>query len=252
MINKIVLQMLFHMEQEVLSLLNVKQFRYGADNLGYLVYGRKDAMVIDGGAYKKILSFIEHRKLNPLFIANTHNHYDHTAGNSHFLNHPDIHILSYEVLIKKKEIDMEGQKIKICRTPGHTDDSVCFYVDNILISGDTLFNGTIGNCFTGDLAGFFQTIRNLMTLPAETIVYAGHDYVKDAMLFARNLEPDNVNIDLFLRKYDPDHVFSTLEEEFRVNPHMRFNDDGIVAILRKRGLPWETEWKRWQSLMSIE
>ncbi len=252
MINKIVHRVLFHMEQEVLSLLNVKQFRYGADNLGYLVYGLKKAMVIDGGAYKEMLGFIEQKELNLQFLTNTHDHYDHTSGNSHFLNLPGARMLSYESLIREKEIAIEGKKIKIFNTPGHTEDSVCFYVDNILISGDTLFNGTIGNCFTGDLAGFFQTVRNLMTLPAETIVYAGHDYVKDAMLFARNLEPDNVNIDIYLRKYSPDHLFSTLAEEFRVNPYMRFNDDGIVALLRKRGLPRKTEWERWQSLMSIE
>ena len=91
-----------------------------------------------------------------------------------------------------------------------------------------------------------------MTLAEETIVYAGHDYVKDAMLFARYLEPDNANIDLFLNKYNSDHVLSTLKDEFLVNPYMRFNDDMIVAILDKRGLPRETEWERWQSLMSIE
>lgn len=252
MINRILVRLQFHMEQEVLYLLNVKQFRYGADNLGYLVYGWKDVLVIDGGGYREMLSFIERKKLNLRFIANTHSHYDHAAGNSHYLNRPGVRILRYEELVREKEITMEEQKIVIYDTPGHTEASVCFCVGDKLISGDTLFNGTIGNCFTGDLAGFFQTIRRLMTLPAETIVYAGHDYVKDAMLFAGNLEPDNADIDLFLSKYNPNHVFSTLQDEFRVNPYLRFNDDRILGILKKRGLPRGTEWERWKSLMSIE
>jgi hydroxyacylglutathione hydrolase len=31
-------------------MLKVKQFHYGADNLGYLVYGAESAMAVDGGA----------------------------------------------------------------------------------------------------------------------------------------------------------------------------------------------------------
>jgi hydroxyacylglutathione hydrolase len=233
-------------------LLNIKQFRYGADNLGYLIYGQKHALVIDGGAHKEILDFIKFQKLKLLYVANTHKHYDHTIGNHKFLDSPNVRSLKGEDLINEGEIDLEGQKIKIYTTPGHTDDSVCFHVDNLLISGDTLFNGTIGNCFTNDLKGFYQTIRKLMRLPAEIVVYAGHDYVKDAMLFAKNLEPDNEDIDIFLRNYSPRHVFSTLRDEFRVNPYLRFNDERIIAVLKKKGLPRETEWQRWQSIMAID
>lgn len=233
-------------------MLNVKQFRYGSDNLGYLVYGGKDSMVIDGGAYKEIFSFVQEKKLNLRFMTNTHSHYDHTAGNNHFSGHFDIQLLRYKDIIKEENIELEGQKIAVYNTPGHTDDSVCFHVGDILITGDTIFNGTIGNCFTGDMKAFYQTIRKIMTLAGETIVYAGHDYLKDAMLFAKYLEPDNPDIDLFLKRYDFDHVFSTLKDEFRLNPYMRFNDEMIIAILNRRRLPRETEWERWQSLMSIE
>jgi hypothetical protein len=37
-----------------------------------------------------------------------------------------------------------------------------------------------------------------------------------------------------------------------MNPYLRFNDPGIVAVLRERGLPRATEEERWLSLMSIE
>ena len=233
-------------------MLKVKQFRYGADNLGYLIYGVRDALVIDGGAYREMLDFIEKKNLNLLYLTNTHDHYDHTSGNRDFIGHHKRHILKYEDLIKEGEIKLEGRKIKIYNTPGHTEDSVCFHVDNMLISGDTLFNGTIGNCFTGDLNGFFQSIRKIVELPVETIVYAGHDYVHDAMSYAKNLEPGNKEIDVFLRRYDPGHVFSTLEDEFRVNPFLRFNDESIIKLLKKKNLPSETEWDRWHSLMSID
>ena len=152
----------------------------------------------------------------------------------------------------RREIALDGAKIRVIHTPGHTEDSRCFYTGKALIAGDTLFNGTIGNCFSGDLEGFYRSIRKLMELPDETVVYAGHDYVKGSLAFARRLEPGNRAIGAFLRRYDPKHVFSTLAEEKKINPYLRFNEPGIVKLLAKLRLPRETEWERWQSLMSIE
>lgn len=233
-------------------MLSVNQFRYGGDNFGYLIHGRKDAVVIDGGAFKEIFEFIQHRKLNLLFIANTHGHYDHTSGNNHFIRQSNIHVINYHDLINERKIELEGENINVYNTPGHTDDSVCFHAGKILISGDTLFNGTIGNCFSGDLDGYYETIMKIMSLPDETIIYAGHDYVKDAMSFAKMIEPDNEDIPIYLRKYNSHHVLSTLADELRVNPYLRFNEANIIAMLKLRGLPCETNRERWRSLMTID
>jgi len=47
-------------------------------------------------------------------------------------------------------------------------------------------------------------------------------------------------------------VFSTLQEELKVNPYLKFNDSRIIAVLEKKGLPVDTEYRRWESLMSLE
>jgi len=233
-------------------MLKVKQFRYGADNLGYLVYGSESALIVDGGAAEAILSFIADRRLSLRLVANTHGHADHTGGNRTLLAATAARFLPPADLPDGGAIVLDGEKVRIIHTPGHTEDSLSFYTGHALIAGDTLFNGTIGNCFSGDLEGFYRSIRKLMELPDETIVYAGHDYVKDSLAFARRLEPENAALDDFLRRYDTNHVFSTLADERRINPYLRFNEPGIVALLEKRGLPRETEWERWHSLMSIE
>jgi hydroxyacylglutathione hydrolase len=147
---------------------------------------------------------------------------------------------------------LEGVTILIYPTPGHTRDAVCFHTGHILISGDTLFNGTVGNCFTGNLRDFYHSIKKLMTLPDETVIYAGHDYVRDSVAFTKRLEPGNRDLDIFLSSYDPGYVYSTLAEERKVNPYLRFNDERIIAILKKRGLPVGTEYERWESLMRID
>jgi hydroxyacylglutathione hydrolase len=232
-------------------MLKVEQFRYGADNLGYLVYGPKSAVAVDGGAGEAILAFLKNHRLILRYVTSTHDHGDHTCGNAALITATGARLLSGAEL-SGAAVTIDGSKLRVIHTPGHTSDSRVFYTGEALIAGDTLFNGTIGNCFSGDLEGFYRSIRKLMALPDATIVYAGHDYVRDSMAFARYLEPGNPAIDIFLGIYNSDHVFSTLAQEKQINPYFRFNEPGIVALLAKRGLPRETEWERWRSLMSIE
>ncbi len=232
--------------------MNVLQFRYSADNFGYLVYGRRHAIAIDGGATRQMLAYVKAQGLELTAVTNTHGHADHTAGNQGLLNASSAEFIDYRTLPEKEFIQLENEKVFIYHTPGHTADSICYLAGGTLISGDTLFNGTIGNCFSGDLKGFLRSIKKLLGLPDETVIYAGHDYVKASMAFARSLEPENPAIDRFLKSYDPSHVVSTLGEERRFNPYLKFNDPAIVAVLKRKGLPVATEPERWESLMSLE
>ena len=230
----------------------IRQFRYGADNLGYVIHGQRRALIVDGGAAADILRYTESRGLEVSLVGNTHGHADHTSGNTALLKKTGAKYLLPDSLKNGERISLGDETVSIMRTPGHTEDSICFLAGTCLISGDTLFNGTIGNCFTGDLPAFYRTVKSLMALPPETVVYAGHDYVRDSLAFAKKLEPENRDFDSFLTRYDPRHVFSTIEEELRINPYFRFNTEPIVDLLRRKNLPTATEEDRWRSLMSIE
>lgn len=232
-------------------MLQVKQFPYAADNLGYLVYGQKQAMAIDGGAVPEMLSFINNNRLELQYVANTHTHPDHTGGNSLLIEKTGAFFLESDTLVNENTIALENTPIQVLHTPGHTSDSVCFFFNDILISGDTLFNGKAGRCFTGDHAGFLQSIKKILALPKETKVHAGHDYVKEYLEFSRWLEPDNPYLDTYLEKYDPNNLFYTLAEEILVNPYLRVNDEKIIGILLKKGLPASNELERWRSLLSL-
>lgn len=232
-------------------MLNIEQFRYG-DNLGYLLYGETEAMAVDGGAWQEILTFLTQYNLTLLYVTNTHRHYDHTPGDDHLLKKTKAKFLDCTALIDNEAILIEHEPVVVYRTPGHSKDSICFHTGNNLITGDTLFNGTIGNCFSGDLKGFFESIQRLMTLPDDTRVFAGHDYVSDSLAFASHLEPQNKGIERFRQNYDPDFVYSTLAEERLVNPYLRFNQEPILKLIKNHNLPHATEWERWQSLMAIE
>lgn len=231
-------------------MLRIHQFSYAADNLGYLIFGPRTAMAVDGGAVKELLYFVKQEQLTLTCITNTHCHGDHTSGNEALLQETGARYLSPEISVKTGYVSIDGAVVRVHATPGHTVNSVVFEVGGILLTGDTLFNGTIGNCFSGDLKAYFQTIKSLMAFPAATLIYAGHDYVKESMTVAKELEPGNTAIATYLKRYTPSHVCSTLGEELKVNPYLRFNTPAIITFLKSRGLPAATEYERWESLMS--
>lgn len=231
--------------------LEIRQFGYASDNLGYLVHGSREALAIDGGAVNAIVAFLNERGLALRYAVNTHSHPDHTMGTRELVDRTGAEYLDNRTLRENGSVLLEGGKIDVLHTPGHTAESVTFHFDNCLIAGDTLFNGTVGNCFSGDLDGFFESIKTLMAFPGETVVYAGHDYVGESVAFARSLEPDNKNLDSFMKTYDPKHVRSTLSQELEINPYVRYNDPKMTALLEKMGLETFTELDRWRSLMSI-
>ena len=76
-------------------------------------------------------------------------------------------------------VTIEGMEFKVIWTPGHTQGSCCYYFekDNILISGDTLFEGSCGRSDlpTGDGKLLSHSLKErLMILPDETMVFPGH------------------------------------------------------------------------------
>jgi len=189
----------------------IRQFRYSSDNLGYLVYGDKTALAIDGGAVRAMMDFVEKHHLRLKYVTNTHKHPDHTAGTGDLVKLSGGEYLSREMLLKAGLVVIDDLKIEVIDTPGHTEDSLCFAAEDYLVTGDTLFNGTVGNCFSDDLKAFYESVKKLLAYPTDTRIYAGHDYVKYAMAFAKIVEPENKAIDAFLKKYAAAHIVSTLE-----------------------------------------
>ena len=73
-------------------------------------------------------------------------------------------------------IEMGETKIKVLHTPGHTEGGVCYIVDDVIFSGDTLFEGSCGRTdFPGgngpDLANSLKKINNLK---GDYKVFSGH------------------------------------------------------------------------------
>ncbi|MBT4937448.1 MBL fold metallo-hydrolase, partial [Candidatus Peregrinibacteria bacterium] len=70
-------------------------------------------------------------------------------------------------------------ELKFFNTPGHTNDSICIFVEGIVFTGDTMLIGGCGRTDfqNGSAQDLYESIFNkLLTLPDLTKVYPGHDY----------------------------------------------------------------------------
>ncbi|MEK6196059.1 MAG: hydroxyacylglutathione hydrolase, partial [Deltaproteobacteria bacterium] len=62
----------------------------------------------------------------------------------------------------------------------------------------------------------------------------------------------NQDIDRYLADYTPEHVFTRLADELKVNPFLRYNDPEMIKILKKRGFATTTEYERFEGVMHLE
>jgi rhodanese-related sulfurtransferase len=83
-----------------------------------------------------------------------------------------------------ERIEIEGVRLDVLYTPGHTDDSYSFLLTDRVFTGDTLLiRGTGRTDFqNGDPRAQYDSIFNkLMKLPDETVVFPAHDYKGDTV-----------------------------------------------------------------------
>ncbi len=170
----------------------IRQLEVGAmDNFSYLVGCEKTrkAMVIDpGGDVDKILSAAHNEGLTIEVIFNTHGHGDHTAGNTALKSRTKARVLIHSADAGSIQADghlTDGDRLRVgdltfevIHTPGHTPGGVCLYAGGHLFTGDTLFVGESGRTELpgGDRPSLGASIRRLMELPDDTVVWPGHDY----------------------------------------------------------------------------
>ena len=73
-------------------------------------------------------------------------------------------------------LEIGNIKFETLHTPGHSPGGICLYGEGIVITGDTLFAGSVGrtDLFGGDIKELKKSFKKLMTLPDDTKVLPGH------------------------------------------------------------------------------
>ena len=141
----------------------------------YIVSNGQTCLVVDPGSESnKILNEIKSRGLKVIGFLITHSHFDHVGALSELSREfPEAVVVTYKT---KGEMSIGLFKFKIIETPGHTDDSVCYYFDNndVLFSGDFLFKGTIGNFPENMEDEMVKSLNVFKYMSTNVDVYPGH------------------------------------------------------------------------------
>ena len=89
--------------------------------------------------------------------------------------------IASQVVRDGNEIILGNSKILALHTPGHTEDSYCFFINSNLFSGDTLLINSTGrtDLKTGSAELLYNSLNNkILTLKKETKIFPSHDYNK--------------------------------------------------------------------------
>ena len=162
------------------------------------------AWIVDPGSEgERIVGLLAKKGLVPAAILLTHAHFDHISGIPALLRplpgsplyvHPaDVPTFGHPYSQMGGEYASIGVPanvrdvadlpaalpgVQVLHTPGHTPGGVCYFfpADKLLLSGDTLFAGSVGRTDFpgGSMARMMDSLQALMKLPDDTLVIPGH------------------------------------------------------------------------------
>lgn len=165
-----------------------------------------EGIIVDpGDEAEKIAAAVEDQGLKIKYIINTHGHYDHIGADlelrerfgaellvheadGHMLEDPLANLSFIKPSIKNTEVKADrllkegevissgGIRLEVIHTPGHTKGSICLLGDGYILTGDTLFEGSIGRTDLpgGSYESIINSISKLKKLPEDLKVYPGH------------------------------------------------------------------------------
>jgi hydroxyacylglutathione hydrolase len=238
--------------------LEIRQFPCLKDNYGVLIHDPVAGVTaaIDAPEEAAVRDELKRAGLKLTHIFTTHHHADHTAGLAGLKRETGCKIYGPEgeaakipgIDVKVKEGDsftFGSFEVHVLETPGHTLGHVTYVIpqaeqtslsgskSGAAFVGDTLFSVGCGRVIEGTYAQMWHSLEKLMALPADTLIYCGHEYTQSNVKFALSVEPGNE--DLLRRKEEVDRARKegkptlpvTLQEEFKTNPFLRVKSAAI-------------------------
>jgi glyoxylase-like metal-dependent hydrolase (beta-lactamase superfamily II) len=156
----------------------------------------------------RIVDHVRRRGLDVVWILETHVHADHLSGASYLKERlggrsgignrvSEVQRVFGDLFNAETEFARDGSQFdhlfadgetvrignlsaEVWHTPGHTPACVTYVFDGAAFVGDTLFMPDYGTARTdfpgGDARTLYRSIRRILSLPAETVLYMCHDY----------------------------------------------------------------------------
>lgn len=170
----------------------------------------KNAIIVDPGSEpEKLIKFLNNNNITVKMIALTHGHFDHVGavttlkqetnapvyiheGDDDMLQDPDLVHPGLKVEMKKitnyegnpaDNFFVEGEKysvdeleFEILHVPGHTKGSSVLLFDDVMFTGDTIFEGTVGrtDLYGGNSKQLRESAKKVARVEGEYTMYCGH------------------------------------------------------------------------------
>jgi glyoxylase-like metal-dependent hydrolase (beta-lactamase superfamily II) len=157
-----------------------------------------------------ILAAMADRRLTLTWILETHAHADHLSAADHLRRATGAKVAIGEKITEVQdrfrtvfgaqdvvpdgrafdrlvadgdELMLGATSIKVMHTPGHTPACVTYLIGDAAFVGDTLFMPDYGTARAdfpgGDAAALYRSIRRILSLPPQTRIFVGHDYLPE-------------------------------------------------------------------------
>jgi hydroxyacylglutathione hydrolase len=232
----------------------VHQIPAAQDNLIWLLVCKRTgaAAVVDGPDAEGVLAYAAQHGITITHVLNTHTHFDHIGVNQDLQRRgllaklavlgpakvaSDVPGLTQPV-DEGDTIEVGAIQARVMRTEGHIAGHVCFVLEDVLFSGDTLFTGGCGRVFTGDFVAMHDGLSRLAQLDPALRVCCAHEYTEDNLRFAVSVEPENSALQeryrqvRELRARGACVVPSLLREELATNPMLRSTSPSLIEHVR--------------------
>ena len=183
-----------------------------ASNCYLVTEDGKCAVAIDPGE-ARVLAEAQKRGLVITHVLLTHGHFDHIGGcaalqaagvkigcpkdeliqvqnanvGARLFGMPPVAFFTPDFTYEGGEtLELHGITFRVIATPGHTQGSVCLLAEDVIFSGDTLFQGSVGRTDLpgGDFRALEKSVKALYALEGDYTVYPGHGE-KTALSFER-------------------------------------------------------------------
>jgi hydroxyacylglutathione hydrolase len=244
-----------------MAALQIHQFACLSDNFGVLIHDPEARVTasIDAPEASKVLAALKDKGWTLTHILTTHHHGDHTGGNAELKVATGCKIIGpRNEAAKVPGIDEKvgggdtfafgSHQVEVLDTPGHTAGHVTYVIPSAKTAfvGDTLFALGCGRVIEGTPQVMWESLRKLMALPRDTVVYCGHEYTQANAAFALTIEPDSAALQKRANAVDETRAAgkatlpTTIGLELDTNPFLRPH---VPAIQRRLGQEGKPEWQ---------
>lgn len=187
----------------IMNIIQVKSIGFASNC--YIIGSGCECAVVDPSANEaEITAVVGREGLTVKYILLTHAHFDHMlflenlrektgaplcvhSDDALAMSDPDKNLFSMmsqnivfappeKLLYDGDTLPLGAEKIRVMHTPGHTPGSVCYYCGGEALTGDTLFDMSVGRTDFpgGDEETLKESIKKLYSLPDSTKIYPGH------------------------------------------------------------------------------